>query len=185
MPVGLIEGVALFDVDNVEAFIQRALDKSQIGYEPEEREELLALGWTEFYELACGYKPLPEPPCGYKPWFRMTLDDRQAYEARLQASTTIKRGRFSGHAAMFFPRRFGDAWHKLHPEHRYVTDPETGKRGWVYEQPMVSLNAVMDFDSGDQEVRTHRGDQVLLNARAISAFCHATSARVATAAAVG
>lgn len=184
--MGLIEGVQLFDVANVEAFIQRALDKSQIGYEPEEREELLALGWTEFYELACHYKPLPEPPCGYPKWFTLTLDDRQAYEARLQSDRSVKRGRFSGHAAMFFPRRFGDAWHKLHPEHRYVTDPETGKRGWVYEQPMVSLNAILEQNNdGGGDRGGGAGDRLLIDARAISAFCHASSARVATVAALG
>jgi hypothetical protein len=170
--MGLIEGVALFDVASCEAFIQRALDKSQIRYEPEEREELLALGWVEFFELACKYKPLPEPPCGYGSWFAMTLDDRQTYEARLHADTKVKRGRFSGHAAMFFPRRFGDAWHKSHPEHRYVTDRETGKRRWTYGAPMVSLDGLLDINREDPD------EHQLLNARTINAFCHATISKL-------
>jgi hypothetical protein len=171
--MGLIEGVALFDVGNVEAFIQRALAKSKIHYEPEEREELLAMGWTVFYELACKYRPLPEPPCGYPEWFAMSLDDRQAYEARLHLDS-VKRGRFSGHMAMFFPRRFGDEWHKANPHHRYVTDPDTGKRGWNYGTPMISLDALTDEAPG-----TGRGfDHILINARTINAFCLATQAKL-------
>jgi hypothetical protein len=171
--MGLIEGVSLFDVANCEAFIQRALDKSGVRYNEDEREELLAEGWAVFYALACGYKPLPEPPCGYSKWFAMGLDDRQAYELRLH-SDLVKRGRFSGHVAMFFPRRFGDAWHKAHPEHRYITDPETGKRGWRYGLAPVSLDSITDAD--DQDVtglgRRYGGDNELLHARTISAFCH-------------
>jgi hypothetical protein len=172
--MGLIEGVSLFDVANVEAFIQRALARSKIRYEPEEHEELLAMGWTVFYELACKYKPLPEPPCGYEAWFAMTLDDRQVYEARAHLDT-VKRGRFSGHMAMFFPRRFGDEWHKANPHHRYVTDRASGKRGWIYGTPMVSLDALAQGHEGREGLGL---DNVILNARTINGFCHATATKL-------
>jgi hypothetical protein len=88
---------------------------------------------------------------------------------------------------MFLPRRLGDAWHKWHPEHRYVTDPETGKRGWSYTPAMLSLDGLTD-SSSDPEQRG--ADRFLLNARSINAFCHATASklglsRIATARAAG
>jgi hypothetical protein len=66
---------------------------------------------------------------------------------------------------MFLPRRLGDAWHKSHPEHRYITDPLTGKRGWRYDHPAVSLDAITAEPDG-------AGDRHLLHARAITHFSH-------------
>jgi hypothetical protein len=136
------------DVANVEAFVQKTIDRSGIVYSAAEREELLAEGLTILYELAERYKPMPARP-GI---------DKQA-------------GRFSGYAAMFLPRRLGDFWHKSHPNHRYVTDPETGKRGWVYGKPMLSLDGPTSRGSdnwGDV-------DRHLLHAKTIDAFCHAAT----------
>lgn len=158
--------IALFDVGNCEGVMQRAIDKSTIRYDAGEREELLAEGWALLFELAERYKPLPEPPCGYAAWFAMTLGDRQDYEHRLRAETKTKRGCFSGHAAMFLPRRLGDAWHKSHPEHLYITDPDSGKRGWFYGQAMVSLNSITDSAGGEMA-----GEAQLLHARPMTAFC--------------
>jgi len=145
--MGLIgEPVRILDVANAEAFVQRTIDASQIQYSASEREELLAEGLTILFELAGKYRPLPARP-----------------------GIDAQPGRFSGYAAMFLPRRLGDAWHKWHPEHRYVTNPSTGKRGWHYEKPMVSLDGLADGNTA------RGGEHHLLNARGIAAFCHTAS----------
>lgn len=144
--------IAILDIANAEAFVQRTIDRSGIEYSASEREELLAEGLTILCELAGKYKPLPMRP-GI---------DKQA-------------GRFSGYAAMFLPRRLGDAWHKMHLEHRYVTNPDTGKRGWYYDRPMLSLDELGGGAGG--ELREHH----LLHARGLTAFCHTASISFATA----
>lgn len=151
--MGLIsQPVAIGDIANAEAFVQRAINKSGIDCSADEREVLLAEGLAILCELHEKYRPLPARP-GI---------DKQA-------------GRFSGYAAMFLPRRLGDAWHKMHPEHRYVTDPETGKRGWSYQQPMLSLDGL---SQSSNTTDGWGGERHLLNARTINAFCHATRAAV-------
>jgi hypothetical protein len=148
--VGLIgQPIRLMDVENLEAFVQRTIDRSQIDYSPQEREELLAEGLTIAYELAGKYKPLPMRP---------GIDEEA--------------GRFSGYLAMFLPRRLGDFWHKSHAEHRYVTHAD-GSRGWTYGAPVLSLDGLSQSgDSGD----SYGGERHLLHARTLDAFCHATSA---------
>jgi hypothetical protein len=49
------------------------------------------------------------------------------------------RGRYSGYASMYLPKRLGAAWHKLHPEHVEVSDA-SGKRTYEYREPATSLN---------------------------------------------
>lgn len=145
--MGMISGppIRILDVENAEGFVQRCIDKSQIPYGPDEREELLAEGLTILCALAGKYKPLPMRP-GI---------DKQA-------------GRFSGYAAMFLPRRLGDFWHQSHPEHRYITDAATGKRGWHYGQAAISLDGLNSLTPGADPERH------LLKAKTINAFCHAT-----------
>lgn len=151
--MGLIgEPIRLLDIESCESFVQRTIDRSQIQYSASEREELLAEGLTILYELAGKYKPLPMRP-----------------------GIDTQPGRFSGYAAMFLPRRLGDAWHKWHPEHRYITDPGTGQRAWHYDSPMLSLDALTD-DQGEEG----SGDRHLLHARPISAFCHAATLALLT-----
>lgn len=147
--MGIIAGppVRILDVANAEAFVQRTIDASGIQYSPHEREELLAEGLTILYELAAKYNP--------------GVGGRDASNSR-----------FSGYAAMFLPRRLGDAWHKWHPEHRYITDPTTGKRGWRYDQPMISLDGLTDTSDQDE----HGGvDRFLQHARTITSFCHCST----------
>lgn len=149
--MGLLgEPIAIGDIANAEAFVQRTIDRSGIEYSASEREELLAEGLTILCELARKYKPLPMRP-GI---------DKQA-------------GRFSGYAAMFLPRRLGDAWHKMHLEHRYVTNPDTGKRGWYYDSPMLSLD---ELGGGGEQRESH-----LLHARGLPSFCHTASISFASA----
>ena len=140
--------IALMDIGNCEAFVQRTIDRSAITYGPSEREELLSEGLTLLYELAQKYNP--------------GVGGRDATGSR-----------FSGYAAMFLPRRLGDAWHKAHPEHRYITDPDTGKRGWRYDHTMVSLDGLSTGEisaDGYDEV-----DRQLLHARTITNFCHVST----------
>lgn len=147
--MGLIsQPIALMDIANCEAFVQSTIDRAGIECAPGELEELLAEGLAILHELAARYQP------------QMAGYDRP--------------GRFSGYAAMFLPRRLGDAWHRLHPEHRSVTDPDTGKRAWTYGAPTLSLDGLCESDSAHGQA----GDSVLLSAKGISAFCHATQAKL-------
>lgn len=123
--------------------MQRTIDASGINYSPDEREELLAEGLVILFELARRYKP---------------LQPRHAGE---------KAGRFSGYAAMFLPRRLGDAWHRWHPEHRYVTDPTTGRRRWHYDPPTMSLDGLRNSSNTYAD---HTLDRALSRARGVRDF---------------
>ena len=104
----------------------------------DEREELVAEGLLILCELSARYdESLPK--------------DKQA-------------GSFAGYANYLLPRRLLDAWHKHHPEHRYTTDPETGKRKWVYGQPPTSLDALLENDGEGG------GDHHLFNANTANQF---------------
>jgi hypothetical protein len=108
--------VTLHDITNVEAFVHATLDDSRIRFGQEEREELVLEGFAILYDLAASYKPHIE---GY-----------------------AQPGRFSGYAARYLPRRLGEAWHKLHPDHVYRTKPEGG-REWIFLRPAISLDAAL------------------------------------------
>ena len=122
--------VALFDVDDVEAFVQATLNRfcqansrrGHIVLAPDERDELVLEGLAIMQRLANQFEP-----------------HREGY---------AQAGRFSGYAAQMLPRKLGDAWHALHPEHQLVTQPD-GKRRWQYERPSVSLDAITSED-GDR-----------------------------------
>lgn len=117
--------------------MQRTVDAAHIRYSREEREELLAEGLVILLELAARYKPLPIRP-GI---------DSQA-------------GRFSGYASMFLPRRLGDAWHRWHPEHRYVTDSSTGRRRWQYDDPTMSLDELCEVTGGHTGLSEQRESEL-------------------------
>ena len=107
--------VVLHDVDDVEAFVQATLNASGIAFERDERDELVLEGLAIMYRLADQFEP-------HRPGYSQP-------------------GRFSGYAAMFLPRRLTDAWHRLHPEHCYVTRPDGGREWYFAEQP-VSLDGL-------------------------------------------
>lgn len=141
--------IRVHDIEDAEGFVAATIERSGIRPAPAEHEELLAEGLAILFELASRFEP-----------------QREGYE---------RPGRFSGFAAQFLPRKLGDAWHKLHPEHRYVTG-EDGKRRWVYFEAPVSLDAALagpdpDRSGGDSvEARlrsSHRWatPQPLTNAR--------------------
>ncbi len=118
-----MEAVALHDIRDVNMFVRGSLDKAPVRLEPEEFEELVAEGLVILYELAARYEP-----------------HREGYE---------REGSFAGYAAIYLPKRLTDAWHRSHPEHRYITLPD-GKRAWRYLKQTVSLD--------EERVMMARGD---------------------------
>lgn len=132
--------------------MQRTVDASRISYHHNEREELLAEGLVILLELAQRYRPLPARP---------GIDSQP--------------GRFSGYASMFLPRRLGDAWHRWHPEHRYVTDPDSGRRHWRYDKPTMSLDELFDIDPAYTGL-SERREEELGRARALKDFVPVTQA---------
>ncbi len=112
----LAEKVPLHDIKDVEGFVRGTIHTAQrrgMRISLDEREELVCEGLAILYQLAEIYEP-----------------HRDGY---------TKAGTFAGFAAMYLPRRLGDAWHAAHPEHRYVTGLD-GKRIWEYDPPPTSLD---------------------------------------------
>ncbi len=72
----------------------------------------------------------------------MTILYRLARDFRKRMEGYDADGTFGGFAAMFLPRKLGDAWHRMHPEHRHVTFAD-GSRKWVYGDRAVSLEAMV------------------------------------------
>jgi hypothetical protein len=120
--------VALHDVDDVVGFVNDTLNqfcqgrpgKPGVHLSRDEREELVCEGIAIMYDLADRYEPR-----------------RGDHE---------QDGRFSGFAAWALPKKLGDAWHRLHPEHRLVSDPETGKRRWIYLEKHTSFDSVVSSE---------------------------------------
>src|SRR5947209_8665438 len=123
----LAESVALLDVRDVLAFVQGTLEswcaatakRGRIVLSEDERADLACEGVAIMYKLAEEFQPHMD---GYD-----------------------QPGRFSGYAAMFLPRKLGDAWHRMHPEHQLRTQPD-GKRRWEYRERAVSLDAIVAED---------------------------------------
>jgi hypothetical protein len=107
--------VALHDIDDIEAFVGSTISRSGIQLGADEHDELLAEGIAILYQLAERFEP--------------------------RRGSHQQDGRFSGFAAQFLSRKLGDAWHRLNPDHRYVTG-EDGKRTWVYYRKPVSIQAL-------------------------------------------
>ena len=87
--------VRLHDVEDAEAFVRSTLHRSGIRFEHDEFEDLVCEGLALLWQLAASY------------------DARRGGHAQ--------DGRFSGYAAMFLPKRLGDAWHRRHPEQIYAS----------------------------------------------------------------
>lgn len=144
------EVISLHDIHDVEGFVNKTLDdarrlaqrggragKAGINFADDERDDLVLEGIAILFELDRKYEP-------------RRGDHKQD-------------GRFSGFAAFFLPKRLSDAWHRMHPEHRYITG-EDGKRKWIYCKPSVSLDAVLqNRDAGSSvERRRDRAEAALL-----------------------
>jgi hypothetical protein len=78
---------------------------------------------------------------------------------------------------MFLPRRLGDAWHRWHPEHRYITNSETGRRCWQYDPPTMSLDGLYHADRGGNDELA--GDASLAHARVLRDFVPTTTVKAA------
>lgn len=129
--------IALEDIADCEAFVAGCLESSGIRFSADEHEDLLAEGLAVLFALHAKYEP-------HMPGYATS-------------------GRFSGYAAMFLPRRLGDAWHRSHPEHRYSMDPETGKRKWEFLPRPVSIEAMQD--NSRRGGRDAPGEAVTLESR--------------------
>lgn len=107
-------GRALYDIRDVEMFVRNTLDKAPLHFDTAEFEELVAEGMGILYDLAHSYEP-----------------HRAGYE---------QGGSFAGYAAFYLPKRLTDAWHRLHPNHVYVSLPD-GTRRWEYLPAADSFDA--------------------------------------------
>jgi hypothetical protein len=117
-------GVALHDVDNVEAFVWGAIGglRRQLRAATDQVEDWHALGMVAMGELAVEYRPrLP----GYQ-----------------------QGGSFAGYASSRLRFRLIDAWHSLQG-HRYVTRAD--RRVWEQGPTLVSLEALRDLGDDDGE----------------------------------
>jgi hypothetical protein len=117
--------VALHDVRDADAFVHATINdfckpngsRGAIVLSVDEHDELAAEGLAIMCRLAADYCPRME---GYE-----------------------QDGCFSGYAAWSLPKKLGDAWHRMHPNHQLATDPVTGRRRWLYGLPAVSLEAIV------------------------------------------
>lgn len=130
----LAEPIALFDIADVEGFVNATLNASGIDFQTWEREDLVAEGLVILFELARRFEP-----------------HRAGYASA---------GRFSGFAACYLPKKLGDAWHRNRPEHRYVTG-EDGKRRWQFFKAHASIQGTYeDRTRGLDDVSGDRADLV-------------------------
>lgn len=130
----LAEPVALYDVRDCESFVQATLNASRRVYGPDEREELVCEGLRIMCELAARYEP-----------------QREGYDGQ---------GRFSGFAAKYLRLKLEDAYHRMHPEHRLVAQPD-GKRRYHYGEKAVSLEAMTADDPDRHPVLTEADEAVV------------------------
>lgn len=110
---------AAFVQGTINRFCRATASRGPIVLSQDERDELHAEGLAILCKLAQEFEP-----------------HRDGYE---------QEGRFSGYAAMYLPRKLGDAWHRLHPEHTLRVQPEGGRK-WTYGERAVSLEAVTAED---------------------------------------
>jgi hypothetical protein len=115
----------VFCIEDAEAFVQSQLNASRRVYAPEEREELVAEGLRILVELADRFEP-----------------HRDGYEGQ---------GRLPGFCAKYLRLKLEDAYHRLHPEHRLVTQPD-GRRRYLYGEHAVSLDALTGDDPDREPV---------------------------------
>lgn len=128
----LPDRVVLHDVLDVEAFVRATIRKVNLRMTTEEHDELVAEGVAIMVKLAQRYEPR-----------------RAGYD---------RDGTFAGYAAKYLPLRLSEAWHRMHPGHSFVTDPQTGVRGWVYDDVPVSLDQVQ-AEQGDNVTALHTSDR--------------------------
>ena len=134
----------LHDIKDPSAFVHATINSARLVLTSEEREELHAEGMAILSKLAHEYRPHIE---GH-----------------------ASEGRFSGYAAMYLPRKLGDAWHRLNPSHQLVTHnceqlecgpdcDQNGKRRWRYGERAVSLEAIVADDPDRHGLLAGKADE--------------------------
>lgn len=124
--------VELHDVLDAEAFVRATIKRGRMRLSSEQVEELVAEGIAILCDLSGRYEPR-----------------RAGYD---------QDGTFAGYAAKYLPLRLDDAWHRMNPSHRFVTDPESKIRRWVYDDAPVSLDQVTE-EKGDNVRALHAEDR--------------------------
>lgn len=123
----------LHDVNNVRMFVAGSINRAGLNLSDDEDQALIAQGMEIMSRLA------------------------QNYKARMDGHK--QDGRFSGYAASFLPKKLGQAWHRMHPEHHEVTDARTGKRVWVYFREPASFEEVTSGQQGRPAAIRERCDE--------------------------
>jgi hypothetical protein len=111
--------VALYNIEDCEAFVRHCMKKGRVILDGDAYDELLAEGLVLLYEMAGKYQPHRDPS-----WHG--------------ASTERTKG-FYGYALFLLPRKLGDAWHRMNPHHVQRT-VEGGRRVYEYHRPAKSLD---------------------------------------------
>lgn len=133
----------LHDIRDPHGFVHATIRRARLVLTREENDELHAEGMAILCRLAEDYRP------------HIDGHDRE--------------GRFSGYAAMFLPRKLGDAWHRMHPEHQHVSQAD-GSRRWVYGERAVSLEALTAEDPDRHAIMASTGPRYDLQARLLAAL---------------
>lgn len=162
----------LHDIRDPHAFVHATIRRARLVLTQDELDELAAAGMAILYQLAARYKP------------HIAGHDRE--------------GRFSGYAAMYLPRKLGDAWHAMHPEHHHATGcvckdghkgenekceecgGQDGVRRWIYREKAVSLDALTADDPDRHSVMASRSLDHDLEARLNAALVKASRAEIPT-----
>ena len=118
-PVSVCGDGGLWDIRDPHAFVHATIRRARLILSTDELDELHAEGMAILYQLAKKFQP--------------------------HIAGHEHEGRFSGYAAMYLPRKLGDAWHRMNPHHLLVTR-EDGGRKWDYRDRAVSLEAVLADD---------------------------------------
>lgn len=120
MPLG--ETVAIRDVEDVDGFVNAAINKLGLRMTADEREELELDGFEIMCELSQRYTPTH----GQRGWS------------------------FCSYAGEYLPRRLLTKWHQAHRGEHIRTRDEAGRSVWRYAQPTASLNALMEAPTFDE-----------------------------------
>lgn len=148
----------LHDIKDPSAFVHATINRARLVLSGDEYDELHAEGVAILHKLAAEYKP--------------------------HTAGHDQEGRFSGYAAMFLPRKLGDAWHRMHPEHMLVTQP-SGQRRWAYRERAVSLEAIVADDPDRNDLLADRRQRADLKTRLHSALLEQAIIEVKMATGVG
>jgi hypothetical protein len=121
----------LGDIDDAEAFVRAQIKRARIRFTDDEFDDIMAIGLLILVRLYRLYDP--------------SRDGGRVETVRTSGSRDGVAS-FAGYASYLMPNKIHDAYMRSHPEHKYVTDPETKKRRWVYGTAPRSLDALRTGD---------------------------------------